>query len=194
MADSSRASYPCAAAHHDGVQRLGEGLQVGARVHAGRDTRLRHGHRAGVAIGKGSDGGEHLCCEICAKDRGMSGALQRDKRAPIIKLFPHLNERTALSSSPSLTTFDVCDRKQPSSHTSDTLTRCVWACRSVCGKQRSQHPGYIRQGVPKWRSGAQPSWNASPCSSSKSPRDSALWQAPRGTPHGTLPQARTIIK
>ena len=96
MADSSRASYPCAAAHHDGVQRLREGLQVGARVHAGRDTRLRHGHRAGVAIGKGSDGGEHLCCEICAKDRGMSGALQRDKRAPIIKLFPHLNERTAL--------------------------------------------------------------------------------------------------
>jgi hypothetical protein len=188
VADSSRASYPCAAAHHDGVQRLGEGLQVGARVHAGRDTRLRHGHRAGVAIGKGSDGGEHLCCEICAKDRGMSGALQRDKRAPIIKLFPHLNERTA-SRLPPRSRRSMFDRKQPSSHTSDTLTRCVWACRSVCGKQRSQHPGYIRQGVPKWRSGGQPL-----CSSSKYPPDSALWQAPRGTPHGTLPQARTIIK
>ena len=53
-----------AAAHHDGVLRLGEVLELVEAGHAGLDLRLRQGHRAGVASGrKGSDGGEHLCCE-----------------------------------------------------------------------------------------------------------------------------------
>ena len=63
----SRSVLLRAAAHHDGVLRLGEVLQTVDVHHAGRDTRLRQRHRAGVAIGKGSDGGEHLCGEICAK-------------------------------------------------------------------------------------------------------------------------------
>ena len=59
MADAPhRAS---AAAHHDGVLRLGEVLELVEAGHADLDLRLRQRHRAGVAIRKGSDGGEHVC-------------------------------------------------------------------------------------------------------------------------------------
>ena len=65
MADSGRASLSVllrAAAHHDGVLRLGEVLQTVDVHHAGGHARLRQRHRAGIAGGrKGSDGGEHLC-------------------------------------------------------------------------------------------------------------------------------------
>jgi hypothetical protein len=49
------------AAHHDGVLRLGEVLELVEAGHADLDLRLRQRHRAGVAIRKGSDGGEHVC-------------------------------------------------------------------------------------------------------------------------------------
>eukprot|EP00964_Phaeocystis_antarctica_P058715 scaffold34822_cov66-Phaeocystis_antarctica.AAC.3 len=59
----ANASFVCAA-HHNRVLRLGHVLEAAdVHGHRGGDARLRERSRRGVARGKGSDGGQHACCE-----------------------------------------------------------------------------------------------------------------------------------